>query len=174
MMPIRQKQHDLIDQLTHDVAELVTELSAVNTAVQQEDGSAEGRQAAAEVERYAERMTTPVVIDAELRRRLGILKSATITREALTDSLVENIRRFAGLMERLRVARESQQIPELERLSVERGRDQEPLRSRNHEALLAAKSVRQRLQDLQRRGLGELSDGWWARRSWRIRSIRNS
>jgi hypothetical protein len=166
MTPVRQKQHDVIDQLSRDVAELVSELSAVNMAVQQDDGAPGGHRAATEVARYVERMTTPVVVDAELQKSLEMLKNATIVRQGASPaSLVDSVHAFSNLLERLKTAREPFQdklaeLTAVENISRERGQEQEPLRQRNHQAMLAAEEVRERLQYLQRTGLGQLSDGW--------------
>jgi hypothetical protein len=154
--PVRQKQYELLDDLAIDIAALVSQLEAVNIAVQQEDGAVEARSAAAMVEDLVQRMTTPVRTDAELERRLENLKGVTIASDGPELSLVQSIQGFAGLMDRLREVREPIQARQLEQLAGQRGAWQEPLRRRNSLAIEAANQVRERLREIQRSGLGEL------------------
>ncbi len=134
MMPVRQKQQDLIDRLVDQLTELLSALTEVNAAVQQKDGGAETRAAAESVEKVTRRMTAPEVTDRELRERLEKLKSVVLSRgndaeprierrphrwrlerpaplrltSAKTDpSFVERLQSYARVMDRLRDARQA-------------------------------------------------------------------
>lgn len=174
MTPVRQRQHDLIDRLVDQLPELQSALEAVNLAVQQPGDGSETRTAMEKVDLVTRQITTPEVTDPELRERLGKLQDAVLNYDDTSQNFVQMLHSYAGLQDRLHNARQpfaqqAAQVDALVQLAATRGRDQEPMRKLNDKAIAAAKTVGERLGEIQRDGLGEIP----SERPWLLAMRRN-
>lgn len=163
MTPIRQKLHDLVDRLVDQLPEVLSAFDTVNRAVQASPDGTETRIAMEQVELVTRQMTTQAVTDAdaELRQRLENLRDVIFGSEAGRPTFIESLNSYASLQGRLQAVRERSaqqdtQVDELIRLAEQRGREVEPLRRRNEQAIAAAQQLLERLHEIQREGLGEI------------------